>query len=238
MEEFIDYYEILEVHNRASIEVIDKAYKTLAMKYHPDKCSAAEKESSNLHMQQLNKAKAVLSDSGSREKYDREWQQHNNPTNSAPDSSYLPASQMAPAAGGISNDELLNMLNNGAINAPQGSTEEIWDDIGRSISDQYPGILMRNSLTRKHYINNKSKNVSWHIPDELLLQLQSDKLVFYNDDMVRTCSVCDTEYHPNHGKCPICNRSKLAKILAGKKQKDWLENPVDMRQFEVNRRKS
>ena len=32
----IDYYEILEVHPRASKEVIKKAYQTLAKKYHPD----------------------------------------------------------------------------------------------------------------------------------------------------------------------------------------------------------
>ena len=31
-----NYYEILEVDRKASPEVIDKAYKTLAKKYHPD----------------------------------------------------------------------------------------------------------------------------------------------------------------------------------------------------------
>ena len=30
------YYEILEVDKNASQEVIEKAYKTLAKKYHPD----------------------------------------------------------------------------------------------------------------------------------------------------------------------------------------------------------
>ena len=31
-----NYYEILEVNENASKEVIDKAYKVLAKKYHPD----------------------------------------------------------------------------------------------------------------------------------------------------------------------------------------------------------
>ena len=31
-----NYYEILEVDKNASEEVIEKAYKTLAKKYHPD----------------------------------------------------------------------------------------------------------------------------------------------------------------------------------------------------------
>ena len=30
------YYEILEVNPKASIEIIEKAYKVLAKKYHPD----------------------------------------------------------------------------------------------------------------------------------------------------------------------------------------------------------
>ena len=31
-----NYYEILEVDRKASKEVIEKAYKALAIKYHPD----------------------------------------------------------------------------------------------------------------------------------------------------------------------------------------------------------
>ena len=31
-----NYYEILEVDKNASKEIIDKAYKTLAKRYHPD----------------------------------------------------------------------------------------------------------------------------------------------------------------------------------------------------------
>ena len=31
-----NYYEILQVNENASIEIIEKAYKVLAKKYHPD----------------------------------------------------------------------------------------------------------------------------------------------------------------------------------------------------------
>ena len=38
-----DYYGILEVNEKASPEIIDKAYKTLVKKYHPDLYSSIEK---------------------------------------------------------------------------------------------------------------------------------------------------------------------------------------------------
>ncbi len=37
-------YDILEVSRKASKEVIEKAYKTLAKKYHPDLQTAENKE--------------------------------------------------------------------------------------------------------------------------------------------------------------------------------------------------
>ena len=38
------YYEILEVDKNASQEVIEKAYKTLAKKYHPDLQQGSKKQ--------------------------------------------------------------------------------------------------------------------------------------------------------------------------------------------------
>ena len=38
-----DYYGILEVNEKASQEIIEKAYKTLVKKYHPDLYSSVEK---------------------------------------------------------------------------------------------------------------------------------------------------------------------------------------------------
>lgn len=63
-----DYYEILEVHRKASQEVIEKAYKTLARKYHPD--VNREKEAYyTSKMQELNEAYEVLSNYASRKQY-------------------------------------------------------------------------------------------------------------------------------------------------------------------------
>ena len=57
------YYEILEVDKNASQEVIEKAYKTLAKKYHPDLQQGSMKQQYAEKMKIINEAYDVLSDS-------------------------------------------------------------------------------------------------------------------------------------------------------------------------------
>ena len=68
----IDYYEILEVNKNASKEIIDKAFKTLAKKYHPDANSAEDKEWAEEKFKEINEAYEILSDEEKRKKYDGE----------------------------------------------------------------------------------------------------------------------------------------------------------------------
>lgn len=66
-----DYYRILEVHPEASQEVIDRAYRALARKYHPDAYPAERQQWANLMMQEINEAHDVLTDPGRRAAYAR-----------------------------------------------------------------------------------------------------------------------------------------------------------------------
>ena len=64
-----DYYKILGVSKNASQEEIKKAYRKLALQYHPDKNKgnkAAEEK-----FKEINEAYAVLSDKEKRQQYDR-----------------------------------------------------------------------------------------------------------------------------------------------------------------------
>lgn len=64
-----DYYKILEIHPDASREVIEKAYKALSAKYHPDRQPAEKRVWATRKMQELNEAYFVLSDPVRRQEY-------------------------------------------------------------------------------------------------------------------------------------------------------------------------
>lgn len=67
-----NYYEILEVDRKASPEVIDKAYKTLAKKYHPDLQDENNKNIYAEKMKEINEAYDVLSNDYKKTTYDEE----------------------------------------------------------------------------------------------------------------------------------------------------------------------
>lgn len=67
-----NYYEILEVNESASQEIIEKAYKILIKKYHPDLYSGEERFFAEQKVRDLNEAYKILSDSFLREQYNNE----------------------------------------------------------------------------------------------------------------------------------------------------------------------
>lgn len=69
-----NYYELLEVSEKASPEVIKKAYITLVKKYHPDLQPDGEKKSAEEKIKEINEAYEVLSDKAKKESYDRKLQ--------------------------------------------------------------------------------------------------------------------------------------------------------------------
>ena len=75
-----NYYEILEVNKNASPEIIDKAYKTLAKKYHPDLQSEENKKQGEEIFKQINEAYEVLSNQEKRKQYDMTLEE-NSPLN-------------------------------------------------------------------------------------------------------------------------------------------------------------
>lgn len=65
-----NYYDILEVNKNASPEIIEKAYKTLVKKYHPDLQDNDLKNEYEEKIKLINEAFEILSDSEKRKNYD------------------------------------------------------------------------------------------------------------------------------------------------------------------------
>jgi molecular chaperone DnaJ len=63
-----DYYEILGIDKKASVDDIKSAYRKLAMQYHPDKNKSPDAEEK---FKEMSEAYAVLSDQNKRQQYDQ-----------------------------------------------------------------------------------------------------------------------------------------------------------------------
>jgi len=65
-----NYYDILQINQNASPEIIEKAYKVLAKKYHPDLQSQEDKQQAEDILKEINEAYEVLSNSEKKATYD------------------------------------------------------------------------------------------------------------------------------------------------------------------------
>ncbi len=72
-----NYYEILEVNTNASYEVIEKAYRTLAKKYHPDTWPSHQSYWAEDRFKEITEAYQILSNSELRKEYDIKIGIHN-----------------------------------------------------------------------------------------------------------------------------------------------------------------
>ncbi len=66
-----EYYKILGVDKKATKEEIKKAYKKLAMQYHPDRAPEEKKKEYEEKFKEISEAAAVLGDEKKRQQYDQ-----------------------------------------------------------------------------------------------------------------------------------------------------------------------
>src|SRR3989338_6252495 len=66
-----DYYKTLGVDKKATKEDIKKAFKKMALKYHPDRAPEEKKKEYEEHFKELNEAASILADDKKRQQYDQ-----------------------------------------------------------------------------------------------------------------------------------------------------------------------
>ncbi len=66
-----DYYEILGIKKNASLDEIKKAYREMALRYHPDRVPHEQKKESEEKFKEISESYAVLSDAQKRALYDQ-----------------------------------------------------------------------------------------------------------------------------------------------------------------------
>ncbi len=71
-----NYYDILQVNQNASPEIIEKAYKTLAKKYHPDLQPEENKKQAEEILKDINEAYKILSNPISKADYDNTFKKN------------------------------------------------------------------------------------------------------------------------------------------------------------------
>ena len=79
-----DYYKILDVEHTAGLQEIKKAYRQLAMKYHPDRNGGNQFAAA--HFREIQEAYHTLSDLGRRTAYNQQrWYRQSTRKNSSPE---------------------------------------------------------------------------------------------------------------------------------------------------------
>lgn len=101
-----NYYDILQVNKNASPEIIEKAYKTLAKKYHPDLQSEENKQSSEEILKEINEAYEVLSNPEKKQPYDASLLQEESRNSSSTTAQQETSSSYQPSQTGLSEEEL------------------------------------------------------------------------------------------------------------------------------------
>ena len=131
-----NYYEILEVNKNASPEIIEKAYKTLVKKYHPDLQEDNMKKIYEEKIKKINEAYDILSNSEKRKNYDL------NLNNTI-----------------ISSDDYNNLINeNINLKKEINYLKNNLNDIQKNINNNYNNSNNKNNYNNTEHMNNNSYN--------------------------------------------------------------------------------
>ncbi|ODV81574.1 DnaJ-domain-containing protein [Suhomyces tanzawaensis NRRL Y-17324] len=149
-------YEILEVETTATPSEIKKAYRKLALRYHPDKVTEEDREFAESKFKEISHAYEILIDEGKKEHYDTYGTTDQN--GGAPgDFAGNPFDNFygGGAGGEYGADDFYNFFNNmngggpsHSRQRPPNKTEDAEIDVEVTLEDLFKGKVIRTTSTR------------------------------------------------------------------------------------------
>lgn len=158
-----DYYQILNIEKNSSDEEIKKAYRKLAVKWHPDK-NPDNKDQAEKQFKLVSEAYAVLSDPKKKSVYDSygsaglEQQQNGMPSgfSSGIDPNIIFRNFFSSHDDMFSQDNIFGSAHNFNLhsNSRTRSKRQIKHTLSISLNDIYTGCTKKMKINRKKLINN------------------------------------------------------------------------------------
>ena len=128
-------YDILEVSPKASKEVIERAYKTLAKKYHPDLQDGEDKIKAEEKMKELNHAYSILGDENRRAEYDESLKEKKQEQNIKYNSDYQNNNDVSHySENTVYKNQYQNSQNNNQYEEARSKINPTWRDYYESLS--------------------------------------------------------------------------------------------------------
>jgi len=144
-----DYYELLEISKHASPEIIEKAYRTLAKKYHPDVQEPGDVKSAEEKFKEIGEAYEILSDPAKRSDYDIELEEfvHNSQETNNKD---VEINRLKDELNNIKNQASPDPSNSETQEVQEVPNDQINDAINKAYNDAYYQMLRDNGYTIRY----------------------------------------------------------------------------------------
>lgn len=192
-----NYYDILEVNKNASPEIIEKAYKTLVKKYHPDLQENNLKSIYEEKIKKINEAYDILSNQEKRKNYDlflKNNEISNDDYNNLKNENINLKNEINYLKNNYTKNLNYNNLENNNINNNYENLNKINEEINNTLNKAYYDAYIQDLKNRGYKINyeNYFKNfialiltiifiliigfILWHIPftKNYLINLYTD----------------------------------------------------------------
>jgi len=217
-----DYYEILGVAKDADAAVIKKAYRSLALKYHPDRVAEAEKKGAEEKFKEISEAYGVLSDPQKRQMYDQHG--HSGIDQSYTSEDIFRGADFSSIFGDGSGleDILGNLFGGGSFGGQGGGRgrarrgQDIQYEVEITLEEAYSGIKKKIKVPRHEHCT--TCNGSGEKPGSKAKTCATCKgqgqVVMSNGffRMAQTCSACRGQGKIITEFCPQCHGQGVVKV--------------------------